>query len=85
MTYSQAIKSLVRTGTAHATGDSLRAMYARLLPWHVRLNNSSIGRFYAHFQGFTTDRAVADEARRLLREPLEACAVVFGGNWESIQ
>jgi len=72
MTYTEAKRQLWKHGTAHATGDSLRAMYAKMIPWHCCLNPTAEKRFYAHLQKFLSDDAISHEARRILRNPLSA-------------
>jgi len=81
MSYKKAKGELRRVGCANASGDSLRAMYAELLPLHVCLAQSTAKRFhaaerfYAHLQKFTEDSEISKEARRLIRTPLAACEV----------
>ena len=88
-TYREAAKELKRVGCGPATGDALRAMYARMIPWHCCLQSKPDGnptmlRLYAHLQTMPDDKAVESEARRLLREPLAACEVVFSDLAETV-
>lgn len=67
MTHKDALKELKRRGTAHATGDALRAMYASLICfnyWGKKLEP----RFYEHLQQYESDNAIAEEGRALMRD-----------------
>ena len=46
LTYEQAARKLKKTGTAHAEGDALRAMFAQLLAG--RVNRAKPERFYVY-------------------------------------
>ena len=65
--YRTAQKECRRRGTAHATGNSLRAMYAQLICftyWGKKMEP----RFYQHLQKFGTDTEITAEARELMRD-----------------
>jgi hypothetical protein len=68
MTFKEAKKQCRRVGTAHAQGDALRAMYAELIAsrWYAVGNPE---KFYMYLQSVADDeRAIANEARALLRD-----------------
>lgn len=67
--YKKALKECKKVGTSHASGDALRAMYAKLIPFHVCLDGKTAPKFFEHFQRFDTDEAITNEARRILRDP----------------
>lgn len=74
--YKAALKECKRVGTAHATGDALRAMYAGLvcLPHFGKPHEPKV---FAHLQAFTSDESIAAEARSLMRDHAKLCAVIF--------
>ncbi len=75
MNYTEAMKECRRVGTAHASGNALRAMYARLIAYHCCLAESTASQFYQHLQSHVDDTAITDEAQRLMRNPLDACEI----------
>lgn len=76
LTFKEAKKECRRVGTAHATGDALRSMYAELIAenWYAIGNPL---KFYDHLQAFDSDKEIYMEARRLLRDHGEALDVVL--------
>jgi len=81
MTYTEAKKELKRVGTGRATGDPLRAMYARLISFHCRVDGpkgmgDTTRAIYQHLQDFASDK-VAGEGRRIMANPVEASNVAF--------
>jgi hypothetical protein len=77
MTYSQALKQCKRTGTANATGDGLRAMYARLLPVHHGLHESRAEIVFEHLGSFCADADISAEGQRLLRSRKALYAIIW--------
>lgn len=65
--YKAATKQLKRVGTAHASGDALRAMYADLLVFH---HGGRATTYFAWLQGHALgdDKAISEAARELLRD-----------------
>lgn len=77
MTFREAKKQLRKVGTSRAQGDALRAMYADLIAFKwFAIGNPE--KFYAHLQTIADDeRAIAAEARALLRDSNKALDVVI--------
>lgn len=77
MTYKQALKECKRVGTAHATGDALRAMYAGLLEVQ---HGGAAEQYYLGLQDYAqgTDTEIAEVARTLLRDRAKAWSVLMG-------
>lgn len=75
MTFAQAMKECQRLGTAHATGDALRAMYARLV---AQLHGGDAQRYFVHLRGTTSDRETERSARALLSDRAAAWDVLLG-------
>lgn len=67
MTFKEAKKQCRKVGTAHASGDALRAMYADMIAfkWYAIGNPD---KFYQHLQTMADDEAIEQEARELLRD-----------------
>lgn len=81
MTYQSASKQCKRTGTAHATGDSLRAMYAALV---AQIHGGEAAKYYAWLQAHATgdDNNITETSRCLLRDRAMAWDVLMGnGKW----
>lgn len=77
--FRESLRMLRKTGTAHATGDGLRAMYAQLICNIHGGDLKTIARFYfPHLQKRTTDEAVTNESRELLRDRAAAWDVIMG-------
>lgn len=77
MEYKTAKKALRRIGTARASGDALRAMYAKLIAFHCRVGDKAIPTIYKHLQQQESDTEIFTESRRLMREPAVILDVVF--------
>lgn len=77
MTYKQALKECKRVGTAHATGDALRAMYAGLLELQ---HGGAVERYYQRLQVIApgTDEEIGEASRALLRSRKKAWDVLMG-------
>lgn len=77
MTFKEAKKQLRKIGTSRAQGDALRAMYADMIAFKwFAIGNPE--KFYAHLQTVADDeRAIAEEARALLRDSDKALDVVI--------
>lgn len=74
MTFKQAAKACRKAGTAHATGDALRAMYAELI---ADRQGGDAEKYYASLpQG--TDSGMMEAARALLRDRAKAWDVLMG-------
>ena len=83
MTFREALKRLHKVGTAHATGDSLRAMYADLIAFQhnggdTRWRYKQAEKFYAWLADKGDDGEVADAARVLLRDRQKAWDIQMG-------
>ncbi len=81
MTYSEATKELKRIGCAHATGDSLAAMYARMISFHQGVDRpnragKSTKNIYEHLR-ILDDGGIFERGRELMRDACEAAAVAF--------
>lgn len=77
MTFTEAKKQCRCVGTAHASGDALRAMYAELIVvTHPGLNQYSQERFYTYLQGCINDEATASCSRELMRNGWAAAEVL---------
>jgi hypothetical protein len=64
-TYKTALKQCHKVGTAHASGDALRAMYANLI---AGMHGGSAEKYFAHLQKHAAhDPGIIDEARSILR------------------
>ncbi len=66
------LKAMKRVGTAHCTGDGLRAMYASLLPFHHGLFPATGVKFFVHLRAFQKDPDIEAEADMLLRDRAQA-------------
>lgn len=78
MTFKEAKKQCHKVGTAHATGDALRSMYAELIVvTHPGLNPYSAEKFYIHLQRYETDADITNRSRELLRNGLDAADVLW--------
>ncbi len=72
--YKTALRECKRVGTAHASGDGLRAMYAGLVALQ---HGGSAEDYYAYLpQG--SDMEIAEAARELLRDRAQAYDVLMG-------
>lgn len=77
MTFKDAKKQCRKVGTAHATGDALRSMYAELIAdkWYAIGNPH---KFYEHLQQTAvTDDEIYERSRELLRDHGKALDVVL--------
>jgi hypothetical protein len=76
VTYRDALKQCKRVGTAHASGDALRAMYAGLIALQ---HGGPEEVYYKELQSCApaTDAEIATKARELLRSRNRAWEVVF--------
>lgn len=76
MTFKEAQKQCRKVGTAHASGDALRAMYADMIAfkWHAIGNPH---KFYEHLKDFDSDQAIYKRATELLKDHWEALDVVL--------
>ena len=74
--YRKALKDCKKVGTAHASGDALRAMYASLIPFHSSLREKTAPKFFEHLLEFDTDEAITKEARRILGDPLSVWDII---------
>ena len=72
-----ASKQCRRVGTAHATGDSLRAMYASLIAFHQGFGERCAPAFFKALLACQTDKEIADAARIWLRDLSVAETVMF--------
>jgi len=70
MTYKDAQKQLRKIGTAHASGDSLCAMYAKIIPFHCCIAETEASHFYSYLKKFPTDGKIAEAARAILQNPI---------------
>ena len=82
MTYSEAKKALKKCGCAHATGETLAAMYARMVSFHCRVDGpkgegDTTKAIYQHLLGFATEHDVSKEAQRFINNPVTASDVAF--------
>ena len=77
MTYKEAEKALWKIGAAHASGDTLRASLAGVIPMACGMRQKTASRFYEYLKGFDSDRAIQDEAVRIMQEPASACFVLW--------
>lgn len=78
MNFKEAKKQCRKVGTAHATGDALRSMYAELIVvTHPGLNPYSAEKFYVHLQQYETDADITNRSRQLLRNGLDAADVLW--------
>ena len=68
MTYAQARKALRKVGTAHASGDALRVMYADLLSFQHGGKPVSYFRWLRAKSAGADDSAISRMARELLRD-----------------
>jgi len=80
--YRAAVKALRKVGTAHATGDGLRAMYAQLATFHncldgLKCNGYPTLAVFAHLGKSEGDRAISKEGRRLVGDWRAASDVAF--------
>lgn len=73
--YTRALKQCQRVGTSHATGDALRAMYAKLV---AQMHGGDAERYYAYLESTAGDRATMEVARALLRDRATAWDVLMG-------
>lgn len=77
MTFKEAKKQCRKVGTAHASGDALRSMYAELIVvTHPGINQHSAEKFYDHLQGYPNDRDIEQRARELMRDGFAAADVL---------
>ncbi len=74
--YKKALKECKKVGTAHASGNALRAMYASLIPFHACLQEKTATKFFEHLLGFDTDDVITKEARRILGDPLSVWDII---------
>lgn len=78
MTFNEAKKQCRKVGTAHVSGDALRAMYAELIVvMHPGINQHSAEKFYEHLQGYQDDSAITDRSRELMRDGFAAADVLW--------
>lgn len=78
MDFKQAKRECRRVGTAHASGDALRSMYAELIVLqHPGLNQHSAPKFYGDLQGYADDSAIIERSRELLRDGWAAADVLW--------
>lgn len=78
MTFNEAKKQCRKVGTAHATGDALRAMYAELIVvTHPGINQHSAERFYDHLQAYQDNKGIEQRARELMRDGFAAADVLW--------
>lgn len=76
MTFKEAKKQCRKVGTAHATGDALRSMYAEMIAQHhFAIGNPE--KFYEHLKDFESEQAITERARELLRDDGKALDVVL--------
>lgn len=62
-TFKQALAQCRKVGTNHASGDSLRAMYASLV---ADAQGGSAEKYYEHLTG--SDHEITEQGRALLRD-----------------
>lgn len=78
MTFKEAKKQCRKVGTAHATGDALRSMYAELVAskWYAIGNPEKI---YTYLQSAASgdDSQIAEVSRELLRDHNRALDAVL--------
>jgi hypothetical protein len=79
MIYQESLRQLKKLGCAHATGDSLRAMYAGLIVSLHGGDSKTAGKFYfPHLAKRSTDEEITNEARELLRDRAASWDVIMG-------
>jgi hypothetical protein len=74
VSYKKAMQQCRRVGTARATGDALRAMYAALL---VTQHGGDAEAYYRALGGTADDRATTTAAREMLRDRARAWGVLI--------
>ena len=74
LSYPAALKWCKQVGTAHATGDGLRAMYAQLIG---QAQGGDPQLYYRWIKG-EADHEIAEQARMLLRDRQKAWDVLMG-------
>ena len=72
--YKAALKECKRVGTAHASGDALRAMYAKLITFQ---QGGEETKYYSYLGRAESDEAIAASARELLRDRSKAWDVLM--------
>jgi len=75
--YATAFKERRRVGATHATGDSLRAMYASLVAF-TSGGEKFAPLFFLELLNEPDDKAIAEKAREWMRDPQAASKVAFG-------
>lgn len=75
MNYKDALKQCHKVGTANATGDALRAMYANMINDRHVLNCPE--RLFLELRSVDSDAEIATTGQALMREPGKALAVVL--------
>lgn len=74
MSYKAALKECHKVGTNHATGDSLRAMYAALI---AQMHGGSAEKYFEALQVCKTDDNITQRSRELLRDRQTAWDVLI--------
>ena len=74
MNYKDALKQMKRVGTAHATGDSLRAMYAKLV---ADIQGGPAEKYFVFLKP-GTDQEIKQQAQPLLQDRQKAWNVIMG-------
>lgn len=77
--YVAAYKEMRRVGTAHATGDSLRAMYASLIVMQAGMGEKFAPQVFAWLRRYGSDGAIACESHSLLRNEAATWDVAMHG------
>lgn len=76
MSYKDSLKLCRKIGTAHATGDSLRAMYANLI---AGSHGGAAEKYFQHLQTTNgNDDQITETSRELLRNRAKAWDVFIG-------
>ncbi len=79
MNFLEANRQLKKVGTSNASGDALRAMYARLIvDVHGGDKKTAAASYFPHLQKRQTDQEVTNEARELLRDRAASWDVIMG-------
>jgi hypothetical protein len=76
MTFKEAIKSLKKTGTAHAKGDALAAMYAQTIAFHCAMDynwksGKNVQAMYETLRAMPDEKMIA-AAHAEMRNPISA-------------
>jgi len=76
LAYGKAAKAWKKVGAVNATGDSLAAMYAGMIPLACCLDKKVAPKFYTHFRNLHDDESMRQEFKRLQSNPL-SCFDIF--------